>query len=443
MTVTATDGVHSSQVNFTWTVSDSAGTLHADLAGADGGVISFVSSAGTQLKAAYFDPTSLNAPTDGYSLPFGGISLEVDGLHPGGSAEITITPPRGVNLDQLLDYSSGSWIHLLGQAGNVSAHVSGGNIVVDLVDGESGEFNPAFDGTISAYLVPLVQQLSATVGNVPTQMSPGQSVTLESDLAGVLAPSAVSTWQVTQNGNVLDTVTGSTFNFSPQQPGGYVVTLTAADAATGVTAIAEASIAVTPSLGSLNTGTPAGTPYLAGILEPNQNEGIDSITPVTLSNLAGSPTIIYFTAFDQDAGNEVVWQYDGSRISPVMIEGTSQQLSGFMTTVAVDGRWAAMVDTNDGDIWAVTPDGARLIVSSANGLSFPQNAVAVGDTLYFSARDDVSQNQLRSVRLDGTGNPVITQVTNLFDETNNNFAAASELTPFGRRIGIRRRGRAV
>ncbi len=99
-------------------------------------------------------------------------------------------------------------------------------------------------------------------------------------------------------------------------------------------------------MGSLNAGTPAGTPFLAGLLDPSHNEGIDSITPVTFSNLAGSPTRTYFvTAFDQQIGNDVVWQYDGSQISPVTIEGTGQQLSGFMTTVDVDGRWAAMVDS--------------------------------------------------------------------------------------------------
>ncbi len=80
----------------------------------------------------------------------------------------------------------------------------------------------------------------------------------------------------------------------------------------------------------------------------------------------------------------------------------------------------------------MTPDGARLIVSAANGLSSIENPAAVGDTLYFSAYViTCRKTSLRSVRLDdGTGNPVITQVTNLLDETGNSFVAIHDLTPF-------------
>ncbi|HEY1600964.1 MAG TPA: putative Ig domain-containing protein [Pirellulales bacterium] len=434
VTVSATDGVHTTQVNFTWTVSDSAGTKHADLAGTDGGVISFVSSGGAQLKASYFDPTSMGAPAAGYLFPLGGIKLEVDGLHAGDDAEITITPPHGVNLDELLADSSSVWINLLGRSGNVSAHISGGSIVVDLVDGEIGEYTPAFDGTISAYLVPGVQQLTAAIGNAPAQVSPGQAVTLSSDLAGTLAPSAESTWQATLNGSVVQTATGASFNFAPQQSGAYNITLTASDLITGVSATAQTSIVAASSVGALNAGTPAGTPFLAGLVDPSHNEGIETITPVTFSNLAGAPALTYFTTLDPqiDAGD--AWQYNGSGVAPVMIQGTNQQLTGIGTTIGttidVDGRWVAMVDPSLGNIWAVTPEGARLIVSAANGLNPIDNLAAVGDTLYFSARDSVAQNQLRSVRLDATGNPVITQVTNLFDETGNNFFAMRALTPF-------------
>ena len=50
--------------------------------------------------------------------------------------------------------------------------------------------------------------------------------------------------------------------------------------------------------------------------------GIESITPVTFSNLAGSPTRTYIAAFTiRKSAMDVVWQYDGSQISPVMIEG--------------------------------------------------------------------------------------------------------------------------
>ena len=58
-----------SQVNFTWSVSDSASPNYADLASPDGGVISLVSSANTQIKASYFDPTSMGSPTAGDAFP--------------------------------------------------------------------------------------------------------------------------------------------------------------------------------------------------------------------------------------------------------------------------------------------------------------------------------------------------------------------------------------
>ena len=181
------------------------------------------------------------------------------------------------------------WINLLGQSGNVSAHLSNGNIVVDLVDGESGEYNPGFDGTISAYLVPAVRQLTASIGNALTQVTTGQSVTLSSDLTGVLAPTVISTWQVTLNNNVVDTATGTSFNFAPQLPGAYSITLTASDPTTVITVTTQVSISAVSSLGTLNAGTPAGIPYLSGIIDPSQNDGIESIDPITFSNLPGFP----------------------------------------------------------------------------------------------------------------------------------------------------------
>ena len=429
VTVNATDGVHSSQVTFEWFVSDSAGTNHADLAGPDGGVVTLVSSANAQLKASYFDPASMGAPTAGDGLPVGGIEIEIDGLARGASAQIAITPPRGENLDELLDDSSAGWIDLLSRTGSSSATTNGGGLIVNLADGDIGEFNPAFDGNIVAYLAPVYRQLTASIGNVPSQITVGQSATLSSDLAGALAPTATSTWQVSLNGDVVQTARGASFNFAPQQPGAYTVALTATDPATGISASTPVSISVVPSLGTLNAGTPAGTPFLSGLIDPIRNSGIETITPVTFSALPGSPTRTYVIT-DSNVGVASAWQYDGSQVSPVLIQGTNQQLTGISATVAVGGGWVAMIDVNDSEIWAVTPDGARLIVSAANGLRYPENPVAVGDTLYFSASDPIANNQLRGLRLDGAGNPVITQVTNLFDETGNNFYALRALTPF-------------
>ena len=89
-----------------------------------------------------------------------------------------------------------------------------------------------------------------------------------------------------------------------------------------------------------------------------------------------------------------------------------------------------MVDSNNGNIWAVTPDGARLIVSAADGLGYIQNPAALGDTLYFSAYDtDGKQStaQRPSGRRGQSGHHAGHES---FDETGNNYYAVRALTPF-------------
>ena len=140
-------------------------------------MITLVSSANAQLKASYFDPTSMGAPTAGDRLPArGNRNCKLTDLTRGAAAQITITPPRGENFDQLLDDSE-RWLDRSSQSDGLEFRDdSGGSLIVNLADGDIGEFNPAFDGTIIAYLVPVYRQLSASIGNAPSQLTAGQWV---------------------------------------------------------------------------------------------------------------------------------------------------------------------------------------------------------------------------------------------------------------------------
>ena len=111
------------------------------------------------------------------------------------------------------------------------------------------------------------------------------------------------TWQVTLDGNVVDTATGASYNFAPQQPAS---TASHSPPPTQRPAL-QARLSLDRSaavIGLIECRHSGRKPTVSdGILEPSRkNKGLDSVTPVTFSNLAGSPTITYFTGFDQQAG---------------------------------------------------------------------------------------------------------------------------------------------
>ncbi len=139
VTVSATDGVHSSHVNFTWTVSDSAGTNRADLAGADGGVISFRfarAGAAESLVLRSCQPGSANRRL---RLPARWDQSRSRWPDVRGATPKSPSRRRTVKISiQLLDRLQLRLEQSCSASRAMrSAHVSGGNIVVDLVDGDN------------------------------------------------------------------------------------------------------------------------------------------------------------------------------------------------------------------------------------------------------------------------------------------------------------------
>src|SRR5262249_11770367 len=92
----ATDGVRTGDLSFIWTVNpQSSNIVHlADFI--HGGVVTLTSPAGTTLTASLNYPSYYQSGNSA-DFPFGQLQFQIDGVAPGGSAQLTITPPVGHN----------------------------------------------------------------------------------------------------------------------------------------------------------------------------------------------------------------------------------------------------------------------------------------------------------------------------------------------------------
>jgi hypothetical protein len=423
--VSATDGVHFSNVSFPWIVQQPEDNLSL-LAGPNGGLIAITSPAGTKVTAGSIVPVNYNVPSAAQAFPWDGLSLSVSQVVPGSSVELIIKAPRADNLQSVyLQDTAGHWTNYLGAAGPNSARLEGDKLIVDLDDGGAVDQTFSADGAISLFLASANPILAGKIIGLPALASVGQSISLSRELVGPGAGTATSSWQLLRDDQVVANSNGPTFSFAPAQTGTYHVLLTVSDPVSGFTKTTTADLQVPPTLADLNAGTPAGTPYLAGVLSPGANS-IGQITPIAFSNLPGAPTFTYFVTGDDESGGSQFWQNDGLR-STIVMRGDSpgEPVSQIGTLVNVDGAWLAGVAYDH--IWAMTPAGGRLAVSADQGLQDIRNPVATGSALYFSAYEPAVGYQVFRLQATGTGSYTLDQMTSLADSNGQSFYGPDRL----------------
>ena len=207
----ATDGVHTGELSFTWTVNPQSPNIVQLADPIHGGVVTLASPAGTTLTASLNYPSYYDS-TNSLDFPLGQLQFQIDGVAHGGSTQLTITPPVGHNWTDYYVYgptpadASYRWFNFLYQhqtddddATNTGAEfLPSGQVVLHLVDGGRGDIDSTVNGAISQNFgggsaVPL---LSAHITGAPATWPAGTPVTLESQIGGAAAPGATIDWQV-------------------------------------------------------------------------------------------------------------------------------------------------------------------------------------------------------------------------------------------------------
>jgi hypothetical protein len=207
----ANDGPHTADISFLWTVTSAAANVVQLADPIHGGVVTVASPAGTTLTASLSYPSYYES-ANSVDFPLGQLQFEIDGAAPGGSTQLTITPPVGHNWSDYYVYGttpldpSSRWYDFLYQhptdaddASTTGAvFLPNGQIVLHLVDGGRGDSDAAVNGTILQSFGggPAVHLLSAHITGSSATWPLGAPLTLGSQIGGSAAPGALIDWQV-------------------------------------------------------------------------------------------------------------------------------------------------------------------------------------------------------------------------------------------------------
>ena len=133
-----------------------------------------------------------------------------------------------------------------------------------------------------------------------------------------------------------------------------------------------------PTAEELNAGTPAGTPQLAGILDPTEETTVYYFRGVTYAHGATEHTVVYFLKYTS-FGSEV-WQIDNGAVSRVSDVDPNNAVGQYIyDVVSVSGRGILFSDSNY-KLWFADETGARVIAS--NAYYFYSQPILTGDSAY-------------------------------------------------------------
>ena len=138
------------------------------------------------------------------------------------------------------------------------------------------------------------------------------------------------------------------------------------------------------------------------------------VSGITPSNLTAVGNTLFFTAHEDVNGTEL-WKSNGTEAGTVMVKDIATGDCGgspcssapeYLTSVGNTLYFSAFEEVNGGELWKSdgTAEGTVIVkdiwVGSDNG-SYPANLTALGSTLYFSADDGTNRRELW--KSDGTG----------------------------------------
>ncbi len=193
--VHATDGTVDGDVTFNWHVSQAAANVAQLYDPVTGGMLALTSPAGTTITAQIQNG-------EAFDYPIGLFTFTVDGVAPGGAANVVVHSSVLVNSTGYYIYSptpANSDYHWFDFAYQLQtdaddASTTGaeflpdGDIVLHLVDGARGDSDLTADGQISVYYGGLsAVGLSASVVGGPGSWLPGVPLTLMSEISGSAA----------------------------------------------------------------------------------------------------------------------------------------------------------------------------------------------------------------------------------------------------------------
>ena len=348
-TVTATDGTHTSSVSFGWTVTAlNPGSNVVVLAEPNGGDVTVTSPPGTILNASVIPVPADDGQPLNDSFPLGLLQFTVTGVTTGLPIQVTITPSIDFSATEYLQVVSAvptdQWLDVpllqaatAQAAGTTDAILPNGEIILNFT---------SVSGVVSETVAPALMQLAVAITGIPTSAPAGVAINLSSQVSGPDAAGASFAWQVVQNSNIVASGTGPSFSFTPAVPGYYTATLTATGSE-GLYAATDSGSFIVQSVVQLSV------PVLVTTLDPNSLPNPTNLTPVTFSQLPGSPTIIYFTS------GGTLWQFDGTQATPVTsLDPTNPIISGPTNLTRVGDPWLAFTDASD-ELWMATPSDAR------------------------------------------------------------------------------------
>jgi hypothetical protein len=252
----ATDGTVDGDLLFRWHVGQAAANVVQLFDPASGGTLTLTSPAGTTLTADVDTESNYYDSANVQNFPLGYLRMSVQGVAPGGAANVDLHSSTPVNPADYYVFSPTAansdyhWYDFLYQHSTDSddAHTTGaeflpdGDILLHLVDGGRGDADLAADGTITFNADgPAALALSAHIVGAPSTWPAGVPLTLASEIGGSAAPGASLQWQgyYTSDFNNyfnLPDGTDSTYTFTPPESAYYYVTLTATSADGSVTA---------------------------------------------------------------------------------------------------------------------------------------------------------------------------------------------------------------
>jgi hypothetical protein len=162
----------------------------------------------------------------------------------------------------------------------------------------------------------------------------------------------------------------------------YLVTVTVTDVTVGRTVDATIDWTVLPpiSLDDLNANTPAGTPILAGVLDPMAGLYPAQLTAVTYPSSPDGAASIYFIA-------QQLWVLeDGQTRAVESIDPVYTTIDYPQQVWAIPGRGIVFFDNNY-RVWFADQAGARVIAEGPVYYNNAEAPIILGDSLYFIAYD--------------------------------------------------------